>query len=116
LRVFARSSRGPFAILRHVGRKSGKTYEITIMVWPIEGAFVIELTYGSSVDWYRNVTAAGGATIFYHKKEFAVGKPEPIDAQTAARALPAIIRRFLRVMGLHEYVQLKIIVPEPARD
>jgi deazaflavin-dependent oxidoreductase (nitroreductase family) len=109
LRVFALSSRGPFAILRHVGRKSRKLYETTIMVWPVEGAFVIELTYGSAVDWYRNVEAVGGGTIFYHKKEYAVGRPEPIDPKVAVLALPAFIRRFLGVMGLHEYVQLKII-------
>src|SRR5689334_4008459 len=101
LRVFARSSRGPFAIIRHVGRKSGKTYETTIMVWPVEGGFVIELTYGSAVDWYRNLAAAGGGTIFYHKKEYAVGKPEPLDAKTAALALPALARGFLRMAGLH---------------
>jgi deazaflavin-dependent oxidoreductase (nitroreductase family) len=116
LRVFARATRGPFAIMRHVGRKSGKTYEITIMVWPVEGAFVIELTYGKNVDWYRNVEAAGGATIFYHKKEYSVGKPEPIDAKVAVLALPAIIREFLHLAGLHEYVQLKLIVPEPAHS
>jgi deazaflavin-dependent oxidoreductase (nitroreductase family) len=111
LRVFAHASRGPFAIMRHVGRRSGKPYETTIMVWPIEGAFVIELTYGSSVDWYRNVQAAGGGTLLWHKQVYAVGKPEPMDAKTAALALPALARGFLRVMGLHEYVRLQIITP-----
>jgi hypothetical protein len=46
MRNFARSSRGPFALLRHVGRRSGKTYEIPIMVWRVEDGFVIVLTYG----------------------------------------------------------------------
>jgi hypothetical protein len=46
MRNFARSSRGPFALLRHVGRRSGKTYEIPIMVRRVEDGFVIVLTIG----------------------------------------------------------------------
>ena len=58
LRVFANLSLGPFAILRHVGRRSGKPYETVIWVWPLEEGFVIALTYGPKVDWYRNLQAA----------------------------------------------------------
>ena len=45
LRRFANASRGPFAVIRHVGRRSGKLYETTIMVWPMGEGFVIALTY-----------------------------------------------------------------------
>lgn len=109
LRVFAYAPFGPFAIIRHVGRRSGKTYETTFMVWPVAGGFVVELTYGSAVDWLRNVRAAGGGTIYWHRREYTVGKPEAIDAATASAALPALARGFLRVMGLHEYVRLPIV-------
>ncbi len=43
LRRFASSSRGPFAVIYHVGRRSGKPYETTIMVWPRGDGFVIAL-------------------------------------------------------------------------
>ena len=68
LRGFASSSRGPFAVIYHVGRRSGKPYETTIMVWPMEDGFVIALTYGPAVDWYRNMMAAGGGEVFWHKR------------------------------------------------
>lgn len=106
LRNFARSSRGPFALLRHVGRRSGKTYEIPIMVWRVEDGFVIVLTYGPKVDWLRNLQAAGQGTLRWHKREYAFQKPEFIDAKTAQRALPPFIKFVLRLRGEHEYVKL----------
>ena len=41
LRRFANASRGPFAVMRHAGRRSGKPYETTIMVWPLGEGFMI---------------------------------------------------------------------------
>jgi hypothetical protein len=49
----ARAGRGPFSLVRHVGRTSGKQYETPIIVAPAEGGFIAELTYGENVDWYR---------------------------------------------------------------
>src|SRR6266852_9174903 len=116
LRGFAYLSRGPFAIIRHVGRRSGKPYETVIMVWPTREGFVIALTYGPKVDWYRNMLAAGGGTVFWHRRAYAVGKPEPIDAETALPAFPAPFRLIFRTFGRREeFVQLKSSGPEPIR-
>ncbi len=106
LRNAARSSHGPFALLRHVGRRSGKTYEIPIMVWRVADGFVIVLTYGSHVDWLRNLQAAGGGSLRWHKQEYILQKPAFIDAQTAELALPPLIRNVLRMRGVHEFVKI----------
>ena len=106
LRNVAHSSRGPFALLRHVGRKSGKTYEIPIMVWRVEDGFVIVLTYGPHVDWLRNLQAAGQGTLRWHKKEYAFQTPVFVDAKTARPALPALIKFVLGLKDTHEYVKL----------
>ena len=66
---FAGVSRTPFALIRHVGRRSGKPYETPIIVMPLGNSFVIALTYGPEVDWYRNVRAAGEATLLWHNSE-----------------------------------------------
>jgi deazaflavin-dependent oxidoreductase (nitroreductase family) len=116
LRRFAYLSRGPFAIIRHVGRRSGKPYETVIMVWPLGEGFVIALTYGPKVDWYRNVLAAGGGTVFWHRKVYVVGKPEPIDADTALPAFPAPFRLIFRSFGRREeFVQVKSSSPESVK-
>ena len=115
LRVFVRCSRGPFAVIRHVGRRSGKPYETVIMVWPQGEGFVIALTYGKSVDWYRNVLAAGGGTLSWHRRVYAVEKPEPIDVNTALPAFPAAFRSILRRVGLQDFVWVKSSGPELVR-
>lgn len=106
-RGFASRSRGPFAVIRHVGRHSGKPYQATIMVWHMGEGFVIALTYGPKVDWYRNILAAGGGTLLWHGRVYPIGKPEPIDAPTALQAFPAFFRFILRRTGAHEFVWAK---------
>ncbi len=106
LRNVARASRGPFALLRHVGRRSGKMYEIPIMVWRVEDGFVIALTYGPQVDWLRNLQAAGQGSLLWHKQEYVFQKPEFIDAKTALLALPPFIKQILQLRGAHQFVKL----------
>jgi deazaflavin-dependent oxidoreductase (nitroreductase family) len=105
-RHFARWSRGPFAVIRHVGRRSGTPYETTIMVKPAAGAFVIALTYGESVDWYRNVRAAGHATLLWHGREYALGKPEPLAVQRAWPLYSPLQRLILRMIGTQQFVRV----------
>lgn len=105
LRNLAHSSRGPFALLRHVGRSSGKKYEIPIMVWRVEDGFIISLTYGPKVDWLRNLQAAGQGSLLWHKQEYVLQQPEFIDANRALPALPPLIRRVLGMRKAHEFVK-----------
>ena len=115
LRGFANLSLGPFAIIRHVGRRSGKPHETVIWVWPLGEGFVIALTYGESVDWYRNMLAARGGTVVWHKRVYVVEKPEPIDAKTALPAFPAAFRPIFRRAGMQDFVWMKSSASEPVR-
>ena len=115
LRGFANLSHGPFAIIRHVGRRSGKPYETVIWAWQLGEGFVIALTYGESVDWYRNMLAAGGGTVVWHKRAYVVGKPEPIDAKTALPAFPAAFRPIFRRAGMQDFVLMRSSGSEPVR-
>ncbi len=102
LRVFTGLSHGPFAIIHHVGRRSGKPYETVIWVWQMREGFVIALTYGEEVDWYRNMKANGGGIVFWHKRLYHVGKPELIDIDKALTAFPAFFRLLFRTVGKQE--------------
>ena len=88
----ARSSHGPFAIIRHVGRKSGRTYETPVIVFPFDGGFVLALTYGKEVDWYRNVMAAGRCGLTWHRKEYTIERIEPMELEAARPLLPQPFR------------------------
>lgn len=103
----ARSGRGPFSLVRHVGRRSGTVYETPIIVAPVADGFVAELTYGENVDWYRNVVAAGGCELLVGgvlHRVVAV-EPYPVDAGRRAFGLPA--RLVLVLLGRREFRLLR---------
>jgi deazaflavin-dependent oxidoreductase (nitroreductase family) len=110
LRGFTSFSHGPFAIIHHVGRRSGNSYETVIWVWKMREGFVIALTLGSEVDWYRNMKAAGGGTVFWHKRLYEVRKPELIDTEKALTAFPAFFRLLFRTFGK----QMKFVLMQPS--
>lgn len=102
----ARSAWGPFAIVRHVGRKSGKPYETTIIVFPAADGFVIALTYGPEVDWYRNVVAAGRCIILWHKREYPIDSITPITRQEAQPTLRQPERTILKLVATQHFAKM----------
>ena len=115
LRRFASGSHGPFAIIGHVGRRSGKPYETVLWVWQLGEDFVIAQTYGPDVDWYRNMRAVGGGAITWHRRVYTVGQPEPIDLDTALPAFPAAFRPIFRRAGMKDFVWMKTGDSKPVR-
>lgn len=49
-----------FAIVTHVGRRSGRRYETPLMLFRRDGEVVIAMTYGPDTEWAKNILAAGG--------------------------------------------------------
>ena len=101
----ARSGRGPFSIVTSVGRKTGKTYETPIIVQPTQGGFMIELTYGDQVQWYKNVRAAGHCVITYRKVEHEIVGFEPVDAETGIAAFSPGQQRILSTLRRSHFVR-----------
>ena len=99
---------GHFAILSHVGRKSGKLYRIPIIAEPTKNGFVIALTYGKKVDWYENVMAKGCCSLYWKNKEYILINPEFIDEEIGVMAFPAIFRSVLKKKGIQYYLKLVI--------
>ena len=107
LSKFAGSPLGPFALIRHVGRLSGKRYETPIIVRQTGRGFVIALTYGPSVDWYRNLQAAGRATLLWRGRQFAIKSPETLEAKAGLQAFPLPARAILRLRGTDDFVLVR---------
>ncbi len=105
-RRFAQFPRGPFALVRHVGRRSGKPYETPIMVEHTGNSFLIALTYGPDVDWYRNVQVAGHCTLVWHGRRYALEKPEPVAVNAARSAFPVFERMILHLSGTKHFVRM----------
>ena len=102
----AKGSHGPFALIRHVGRRTGSRYETPIIVQPTTDGFMIELTYGSQVDWYKNALAAGGCTLLWHGKEYSISTIEPTDTETGRAAFPFPLRTIIYILGMKHFVKL----------
>jgi deazaflavin-dependent oxidoreductase (nitroreductase family) len=95
----ARAGRGPFSLVRHVGRRTGRVYETPLILAPVDGGFVAELTYGTGVSWYRNIVAAGGCVVVHRGVEHRIDRVEPCsrDRGLAAFGYPAaLVLRLLR--------------------
>lgn len=112
LRV-ARSGRGPFSLVRHVGRKTGAVYETPLILARTPEGFITELTYGPNVAWYRNIVAAGGCVIVYRGVEHHVDRIEPCSVEDGRRAFGAPAALFLTLMRRHEFRSLHVATPSP---
>ncbi|MBO0879526.1 MAG: nitroreductase family deazaflavin-dependent oxidoreductase [Mycobacterium sp.] len=88
---------GPFSLVRHVGRKSGKRYKTPVILAAVPEGFVAELTYGENVDWYRNIVAAGGCEVVHRGAAYRVYAVERCDAKSGRSAFPPLQRQILRV-------------------
>ena len=103
-----------FAIADHVGRSSGRRYATPITARRVAHGFVVSLAFGPQVDWFRNLVEAGGGTIRWQGRAYAVGAPMSVDLATGIAAFNAVQRFFLRVAGIDNYVRMPDAVQEGA--
>jgi deazaflavin-dependent oxidoreductase (nitroreductase family) len=107
-RVFIRFSGRvpPFAIITHVGRKSGREYRTPLMAFRQPDGFAIALTYGPDTDWMRNVVPAGGCKLEYHRKSYELTNPLVKPFGETQQRFPAPVRLALRLFHTNEVLLL----------
>ncbi len=91
-----------FAILTHSGRKSGRTLRTPINVFRRGDHYVFALTYGSDVQWLKNIMAAGECWMRTRGRDIHLVEPELI-VDPELRLMPRPVRligRFNRVTEL----------------
>ena len=99
----AKSGHGPISLVRHTGRKTGRTYETPLILARYGRDFVAELTYGPEVSWYRNVVAAGRCTVLVKGVEYEIDRIEPFDAEAGIKAFGYPAALILRLLHRHEF-------------
>ncbi|MGP0077641.1 nitroreductase family deazaflavin-dependent oxidoreductase [Mycobacterium sp.] len=107
IRPIAGRPHSPYALLEHVGRRSGRTYLTPVGAFPYEDGFVIGLSYGADVDWCRNVMASGHAAVQWRGRTFRLERPEIISMSPAVlQAIPPYFRlparELKRLVRLHQ--------------
>ncbi len=101
-------------VLHHVGQRSGRLYATPLGMRPQGDAFVMPRTFGEHAAWYRNVLTAGACHVTYLGKDYTLIQPEVIDYATAASAFPRYERLQFRLIGINEYLRLRIADSSPA--
>ena len=109
----ARSGHGPFSLIRHVGRKTGRQYETPLMLAAYRGDFIAELTYGPEVAWYRNVVAAGHCTVVVKGVEHQIDAVQPCDPEVGLRAFGYPAALVLRLLHRREFRLLHVAGTKP---
>lgn len=71
------------SIVRHVGRRSGRTYETPVVAVEHDKSFLIALPYGQRTDWMKNVVATGAASVVTGGRTYEVDQPQVISMADA---------------------------------
>ena len=97
-----------FAILTHTGRKTGRKYQTPINVFKRDDHYLFFLTYGSDVQWVKNVLATGSALIETRGRLVELVEPELITDPKLGAAPPHV--RFVegRIAGATQYVRMRV--------
>jgi len=98
----------PFALVDHVGRRSGRHYRSPIMAFRSPDGFVIALTYGVETDWVRNVLAAGSATLEYRGQRIPVDDPRLTPGDEIRSLLLAPVRSILRLIDVDQFLAVRV--------
>jgi deazaflavin-dependent oxidoreductase (nitroreductase family) len=95
-----------FAVVTHVGRRSGRTYRTPVNLFRRGDDYVIALMYGADSQWVRNVLAAGGADVETRGRRLHLVGPDVV--RDPARSLvPKPMRVPIGLADVEEFMLLK---------
>ena len=98
----------PFwSVVRHRGRRSGRTYATPVAARRTAEGFAIPLAFGETADWCRNVIAAGGGVVRWSGRDYTVSDPRIVDAERAVAAFHPLQRPFLRLLGIRRVLLVR---------
>jgi gluconokinase len=95
-----------FAIVTHVGRRSGRTYETPVNMFRDGERLVFALTYGADSEWVKNVTAAGECEVRTQGKTVRLRDPETFT-DPHRRLVPAPVRLVLGAINVREFLSMR---------
>lgn len=96
-----------FAIVSHVGRKSGRAYRTPVNAFPTDGGYIIALTYGSESDWVKNVLAAGSCELQTRGRRVRLFNPDIHTDQSKGWA-PLPVKLILDLIHAPQYMRLSL--------
>jgi deazaflavin-dependent oxidoreductase (nitroreductase family) len=95
-----------FAVVTHVGRKSGRTYRTPVNMFRRGADYVFVMTYGPDVDWVKNVDAAGGAEVLTKGQTVRLTDPRHLTDRER-RCVSAAVRPILRLLDVDQFLTMR---------
>jgi deazaflavin-dependent oxidoreductase (nitroreductase family) len=95
-----------FGVISYRGRRSGRRYRTPMNVFRHGRQWIFALTYGSDVDWVKNVVAAGAAELETRGRTLHLVEPEVVVDPTR-HLVPAPVRIGLRLMRVSEFLRMR---------
>ncbi len=103
----AAQGKARYAVVHHVGRRSGTGYHTPVDARRTSEGVLILLPYGPVTDWCRNVLAAGRCALSLDGEELELTEPEVVAASVAEAQVPADVARSWHAQGIEHYLWLK---------
>lgn len=97
------------AVVHHQGRVSGRAYSNPVLAFHTGDQWTFALTYGSSVDWVKNVVAAGSCDLDVHGKRVRLAGPVVLDDPSLRRRLPVYLRPVLAAAAVTEFLTAQAV-------
>lgn len=94
----------PLAVLRHVGRRSGKQFETPVQAYRTSKGFVVGLAYDENASWALNMLAADGGEMRRMGRRYTLTTPVRRDADVLAE-LPAPVRAMMRRLDITNFME-----------
>ena len=96
-----------WAVVHHVGRRSGTHYATPVAIVTTPDGFVIPLPWGERTQWARNVLEAGGCELRWGGSDYSLVDPQLIDRSEADRFFNRALRIGLSTFGMSVFLRLR---------
>jgi deazaflavin-dependent oxidoreductase (nitroreductase family) len=96
------------SVVRHVGRRSRRTYETPVIAVQQGDSFLIALPYGQRTDWAKNVLDKGSAVIVTNGRTYEVDRPKVIPMADATAYFRPRDQRMQRQFHVDAALQLRL--------
>lgn len=96
-----------FAVVHHVGRRTGRPYKTPVNCFGAGDAFVVALTYGCRADWAQNVLG-GPARLELAGNTRQIVSADVVGRDDAWPILPRLVRTALRILRVRDFLRLTL--------
>jgi deazaflavin-dependent oxidoreductase (nitroreductase family) len=100
-----------FAVVSHIGRRSGRTYHTPVNMFRDGERYMFALTYGADSQWVKNVMAAGSCEVRTQGRTVRLCEPR-IFTDRDRRLVPGPVRLALRILDVSDFLSMR---PAPAQ-